>query len=84
MFCIGSQGRNLAYNLGRDIGNSWSSRQPQDLGLPHASPNIERGPSHHYAIIGNFPAETKTDERECGRLGSGGMSKVTTVVVVGL
>ena len=76
----GSQGRNLAYNLGSDIGNSWSSGQPQDPGLPHPGLRIERGPSHHYAIIGNFPAEVKTDERDCGRLGSSGMSKVTTVL----
>ena len=79
---LGSQGCNFAYNLGSDIGDSWSSGQPQDPGLPHPSPRIERGPSHHYAIIGNFPAEAKTDERDCGRLGSSGMSKVTTVVYV--
>ena len=77
---LGSQGCNFAYNLGSDIGNSWSSGQPQDPGLPHPSPRIERGPSHHYAIIGNFPAEAKTDERDRGRLGSSGMSKVTAMV----
>ena len=77
---LGSQGCNFAYNLGSDIGDSWSSGQPQDPGLPHPSPRIERGPSHHYAIIGNFPAEAKTDERDRGRLGSSGMSKVTAVV----